>query len=110
MGIISMLSFMIEKRSKEIAIRHINGAKIKDIILLFAGDIFKIVAITAIIAIPLCYILLSNWLQGYVYRTTLSWWIFLLIPLLIMAITLLVISLQVYFTAQKNPVESLKNE
>lgn len=110
MGIISMLSFMIEKRSKEIAIRHINGAKTKDIILLFAGDIFKIAAITAVIAIPLCYILLRNWLQGYVYRTTLSWWIFLLIPLLIMAITLLVISLQVYFTARKNPVESLKNE
>lgn len=110
MGVISMLSFMIEKRSKEIAVRHINGAKTKNIILLFARDIFKIAIFTAIIAIPLCYLLLSNWIRSYVYRTRLNGWVFLLIPLLIMIATLLVISVQIYFTAQKNPVESLKNE
>lgn len=110
LGIISMISFMIEKRTKEIAIRKINGATILDIIRLFAGDILKIAAIASVIAIPISYLLMAEWLQDYVYRTPLSWWIFLLIPFFLMLITFLVIAVQVYYTARQNPVESLRSE
>lgn len=110
MGIVGMISFMIEKRTKEIAIRRINGAKIWHVMKLFSKDILKVAIVVSLISIPLCYWLMSRWLQGYLYRTHLSWWVFLLIPLLVMVITLFVIATQVYFTAQKNPTESLKSE
>lgn len=110
MGIVSMISFMIEKRTKEIAIRRINGAKTSDIVQLFSKGILRVAAVAAILSVPLCYFILSQWLQTYIYRTALSWWLFLAVPLLIMGVTFLIISLQVYLTARKNPAECLKNE
>ena len=110
MGVVSMVSFMIEKRTKEIAIRKINGAKIFDIVLLFWKDIIKIAAIASVLAMPLCYILMHSWLEGYIYRTTLSWWIFLSIPLLLIILICLVIGIQIIYTANKRPVESLRSE
>lgn len=110
MGIISMISFMIEKRTKEIAIRKINGAGIWDIVKLFAGSILKIAAVASVIAIPICYLLMSKWLEDYIYRTSLSWWIFALIPLCLLLVIFVVISIQVYITARQNPVESLRSE
>jgi putative ABC transport system permease protein len=110
MGVISMISFMIEKRTKEVAIRKINGAGIGRIIRLFTRDIVRIALIASVIAIPLCYAVMHNWLQNYVYRTTLSWWIFLIVPLFILFSTGIIIAAQVFLTARKNPVDSLRNE
>lgn len=110
MGIVSLMSFMIEKRTKEIAVRRINGAKVKHIVDLFFKDILKIVLVVSLISIPLCFIVLDSWLQDYVYRTNLSWWIFLTIPMLILLVTLIIIAVQVYFTARKNPADSLRTE
>lgn len=109
-GVISMVSFMIEKRTKEIAIRKINGASIWDIIKLFCTDILKIACLSSVLAIPLCYILMYRWLEEYVYRTSLSWWVFFLIPICLMAILSLIVALQVWFAAQRRPVESLRSE
>jgi len=110
MGIISMVSFMIEKRTKEIAIRKINGARIYDIVLLFSKTLVKIAIVVSVFALPICYIIMHGWLENYVYRTVLSWWIFVLIPGLIMFLLLIVITIQVYFTALKNPVDSLRKD
>lgn len=110
MGAISMVSFMIEKRTKEIAIRKINGAGIMDIILLFCKDLLKTGAIASVIAIPLCYIILHGWLESYIYRTSLSWWIFLLIPVGLFAVICFIIGIQVWFAARRRPVESLRSE
>lgn len=110
MGVFSMISFMIEKRSKEIAIRKINGAGIIDIIKLFCKDILKIGLVATIIAIPLCYIILQKWLEGYVYRTSLSWWMFLLIPLILISTICFIISIQIWSSTRKKAVESLRSE
>lgn len=110
MGVVSMALFMIEKRTKEIAIRKINGANIRNIILLFVTDMAKITLTASAIAIPVCYAIMHYWLQHYVYRTTLSAWIFGAIPLLTLLIISLTITLLVYLTARKNPVESLRSE
>ncbi len=110
MGVVSMVSFMIEKRSKEIAIRKINGAKTHDIILLFWKDIVKTAAIASALVIPICYILMHNWLEGYAYRATLSWWIFAAVPVLLILLTCLIIGMQIIYTAGQRPVESLRNE
>lgn len=110
MGVISMISFMAEKRTKEIAIRKINGASILDIIRLFVAEILKVGLVASLFALPLSYFIMDNWLQSYVYRTTLSWWIFLLVPLIIFLLVAFVIGIQVFFAARKNPVESLRSE
>lgn len=110
MGVFSMISFLIEKRTKEIAIRKINGAGIIDIIKLFCKDILKIGLAATIIAIPLCYVILQKWLEGYVYRTPLSWWIFLLIPLILISVTCFIIGIQVWVSTRKRAVESLRSE
>ena len=109
-GIISMISFMVETRTKEIAIRKINGATAPDIIMLFIKEIFWVALIASIAAIPVCYLVMNDWLQNYIFRTPLSWWIFTLIPLLMIGITSLIIAVQVYITARQNPVESLRSE
>lgn len=109
-GIISMLSFMIEKRSKEIAIRRINGAKTIDVLRLFYRDFLQIATIASVISIPISYAFMHRWLQTYIYKTILSWWVFAGIPLLIMIIVLIMISIQVLFLAHKNPVKALRNQ
>ncbi|MDR2956194.1 MAG: ABC transporter permease [Prevotella sp.] len=110
MGIISMVSFMIEKRTKEIAIRKINGAGLFDIIRLFLKEFSQLALISSIVAIPLCYYIMNLWLESYLYRISLSWWIFLGIPALILLIIACVISIQIYLTTRHNPAEALKTE
>lgn len=110
MGIISMISFMIEKRTKEIAIRKINGAEIMDIVKIFLKEFSILALISSIVAIPACYYIMNIWLEGYIYRTSLSIWIFLGVPAFILLITALVIGIQIYLTTRRNPVEALRTE
>ncbi|MDR1274300.1 MAG: ABC transporter permease [Odoribacteraceae bacterium] len=109
-GVISMISLMIEKRTKEIAIRKINGARVRDVILLFTRDITGVALVASLVAVPVCFAIMYNWLLGYVYRTTLDWWIFVGVPALVILVTGAIIAVQVRSAARKNPVESLRNE
>jgi len=110
MGIFGMVSFMVEKRTKEIAIRRINGAETKDIISLFIINFAQIIGIACAVAIPASFILLFRWIQTYSFRTSLSWWIFVLVPLVISLITASLITVQVSLTALQNPAEVVKAE
>jgi len=110
MGIFGMVSFMIERRTKEIAIRRINGAETKDIIALFIGNFATIIGIACAIAVPASFIILLRWIQTYAFRTSLSWWIFALVPLVISLITAALIAVQVSLTARQNPAEVIKTE
>ena len=110
MGIFSMVSFMVEKRKKEIAIRRINGAETKDIIALFITNFIKIIGVACVIAIPLSFIILLRWIQTYAFRTSLSWWIFVIVPVVVSLITAVLIAVQVFFTTLQNPVEVIKME
>jgi len=110
MGILGMVSFMIEKRTKEIAIRRINGAETNDIIFLFILNFAKIIGVACAIAIPVSFIILYNWIQEYAFRTSLSWWIFAVIPLAVSLITAALIAIQVFLTIRQNPAEVVKSE
>ena len=110
MGIFGMVLFMIEKRTKEIAIRKINGAETKDIISLFILNFAKIIAIASAIAIPVSFIILYKWIQAYTFRTALSGWIFIVVPVVVSLITAALIAVQVFFTTRKNPAEAIKLE
>ena len=110
MGIFSMVSFMVEKRKKEIAIRRINGAETGDIISLFIMNFAKIIGVACAVAVPVSFFILIRWLQTYAFRTALSWWIFVLVILFVAFITAALIAMQVFFSTRQNPAEVIKND
>ena len=110
MGITSMVTFIIEKRTKEIGIRKINGAKWLDIVREFWREFLLLISIATVPAVLISYWFMQNWLQQYVYRSAFGWWVFILVPLFIVALTALILYWQVQSIAKRNPVECLKSE
>lgn len=108
MGVFSLVAFMVKQRSKEIALRKINGAVAADIVALFAREFSTLTIVAFIIAMPIAWLSMSRWLQGYHYRTGISWWIFVGVLALILALTLLSLIIQVFRAARRNPVEQLQ--
>jgi putative ABC transport system permease protein len=110
MGIFAMSLFASQKRTKEIGIRKVNGAKISEILTMLNRDFVKWVIMAFIIATPVAYYTMNKWLENFAYKTTLSWWIFALAGLLALGIALLTVSWQSWKAATRNPVEALRYE
>ncbi|MBN2861778.1 MAG: ABC transporter permease [Bacteroidales bacterium] len=98
------------RRVKEIGIRKVNGAQTTEVITLLNQDFIKWVIIAFVIACPLAYYTMNNWLKNYAYKTELSWYIFALAGLLALGIALLTVSWQSWRAATRNPVEALRYE
>jgi ABC-type antimicrobial peptide transport system permease subunit len=103
-------SFINIEDLREIGIRKVLGASVFSIWRLLSVDFIVIILIFLVIAIPLAYDLMHNWLQNYEYRTSLNWRIFFAAAISVMLITLLTVSLQSIKAALANPVKSLKHE
>ena len=110
LGLIGMTLFKTEQKTKEIGIRKINGATIKEIMFMLNIDFIKWVLIAFVIACPIAYFAMAKWLENFAYKTSLSWWIFALAGLFTLVITLLTVSLQSWRAATRNPVEALRDE
>jgi len=110
MGILAMSTFYMQQRKKEIGIRKVNGATVREILSLLNKDFVKWIGIAFIIAIPLAWYAMNKWLEGFAYKTTLSWWIFALAGLTALVIALLTVSWQSFRAATNNPVEALRDE
>jgi|SRR5690554_85698 len=110
MGILSQIFLISLKRTKEIGIRKVNGARISEVLVMLNRDFIKWIAIAFVIAIPIAYYAMHKWLENFAYKTDLSWWIFVLAGLLALGIALLTVSWQSWKAATKNPVESLRYE
>lgn len=110
LGILGMAVFSIDRRTKEIGIRKVNGAKISEILAMLNKDFVKWVAIAFVIATPIAYYAMHKWLENFAYKTELSWWIFALAGLLALGIALLTVSWQSWRAATRNPVEALRYE
>ncbi len=109
-GSLGMIIFTTEYRSKEISIRKINGASCLEILQLLNKSYVWQVLIAFLIASPISYYAMSRWLEGFAYRTELSWWIFALAGLIALAVALLTVSWQSWRAATRNPVEALRYE
>lgn len=109
-GLYAISFFTIIKRTKEIGIRKVNGARISEILTMLNRDFVKWVAIAFVIATPLAYYAMNKWLESFAYKTELSWWIFALAGLLALGIALLTVSWQSWKAATRNPVEALRYE
>jgi putative ABC transport system permease protein len=110
LGLIGLSSFMTERRTKEIGIRKINGARPVEIFSLLSGEYVLWVLISIIIACPVAWYAMHRWLQNFAYRINTDWWIFTLAGLIALIIALLTVSFQSYKAADKNPVEALRYE
>jgi ABC-type antimicrobial peptide transport system permease subunit len=110
LGLIGLSSFMAERRTKEIGIRKANGAKSIEIFFMLSKEFILLVITSFVIASPIAWYSMHKWLQNFAYRINMSWWVFTLAGIIVMAITILTISFQSYRAASKNPVEALRYE
>ncbi|QGY44660.1 FtsX-like permease family protein [Maribellus comscasis] len=110
MGLWGIMVFVVKQRVKEIGVRKVNGAKVSEILALLNKDFVKWVVVAFVIAIPVVYYAMNNWLENFAYKTSLSWWIFALAGLLALGIALLTVSWQSWRAATRNPVEALRYE
>ncbi len=110
LGLFGLASFVAEQRKKEIGVRKVLGATVHGITTLLSKDFLELVFISCLIAFPVAWWIMHNWLQSYDYRTNLSWWIFAAAGAGALLITLLTVSFQAIKAAVANPVKSLRSE
>ncbi len=97
------------KRTKEIGVRKVNGAKVSEVMLQLNRDFFKwVVCLT--LPFPSTYYFMNKWLENFAYKTEISWWIFAIAGVLTLGIALLTVSWQSWRAATRNPVEALRYE
>lgn len=110
LGILGLAEFSIKKRTKEIGIRKVNGARVFEVMALLNNDFMRWVLIAFLIAVPVAWYVMNLWLKNFAYRTNLSWWIFGLAGLIALGIALFTVSWQSLRAATRNPVEALRYE
>jgi len=110
LGLFGLASFTNLQRTKEIGIRKVVGASLQDILFMLIKDFTKWVLLANLIAWPVAYYFMNNWLQDFAYRIDMSWWIFVLSGGIALMIALATVSIQAIKAATANPVESLRYE
>jgi len=110
LGLFGLVTYTAETRTKEIGIRKVMGAKVKDIVLMLSKEFLILVGIAMLIAFPLAWYWLDKMLQDYVYRIHIGWWIFALAGLITIILTLLTVGWQAIKAATANPVKAIKTE
>ena len=109
-GIFSLITLSCEQRRKEIAVRKVNGATIRDILIMFVKEYMLLLVIAGVIAFPVGYVLMKRWLENYVEQTVISAWIYFAIFGGIMIVIFACIGWRVWQAARQNPAEVIKSE
>jgi putative ABC transport system permease protein len=110
LGLFGLATFTAEQRTKEIGIRKVLGATVSSIVSLLSKDFLKLVFIAFVIAAPVAWFMMNQWLQDFAYRINISGWVFMLAALLAISITLLTVGFRAVRAAGANPVSSLRSE
>ncbi len=110
MGLFGLAMFTAEQRTKEIGIRKVLGATVVNIVTMLNRDFVILVIIALLVASPVAWILMNRWLEDFVYRIHMSWWVFFLAGSAAIPIALLTVSFQAVTAAIANPVKSLRTE
>ena len=110
MGLFAIAMLMIEQRIKEIGVRKTLGASVQGIVTMLCKDFIKLVFISIVIASPIAWYAMNNWLKDFAYHISIQWWVFVLTGLLAIAIAVLTVGYQSIRAALMNPVKSLKSE
>jgi putative ABC transport system permease protein len=110
MGLFGLAAFSAEQRTKEIGIRKVLGASVFNIVGLLSKNFLLLVLVASLIAFPLAWWALNNWLEDFPYRITISWWVFVVAVVVALIIALITVSFQSIKAATANPVKSLRTE
>ena len=106
-GVFGLVLFETQYRRREIGIRRVHGASVGGILRMFNRKYLYIVAACSAVAIPVSYYIISRWMEQYVYRTPMSWWVYALAVGIILAITVVTVTLRSFKAATENPTESI---
>ena len=109
-GLAGLASFTIEKRFREIGIRKVLGASVQQVLTLISKEFLKLVLIAFVIAVPITWWGMHNWLQKYTYHIDVSIWLFLAVGFIVLLLTLIVVSMNTIRAALANPAKSLRTE
>ncbi len=110
LGLLGLVVYTTERRTREIGIRKVLGASIVQLNILLCKDFMKLVGVAFIIAIPLAWYSLQKWLEKFAFKTDLSWWVFIVSGFLMCLIALFIMSIKTIAKANVNPVKSLRSE
>jgi putative ABC transport system permease protein len=110
LGLFGLAAYAAEQRTKEIGIRKVLGATVSNITAMLSKDFLKLVIVAAVIAFPLAWWVMHNWLQDFAYRTSISWWVFIMAGAAAALIAIVTVSFQTIKAAIMNPVKSLRTE
>ena len=109
-GLLGLSAYNVLQRTKEIGIRKVLGASVQSLLFILSKDFLVLVVVAFLVAVPVTWLAMDSWLQGFAYRTGISWWIFGGAGLLAMGIAFLTVSAQALKAAMQDPVKSLRTE
>lgn len=104
LGLLGLISFLTVQKTKEIGVRKVLGASVSNILLLLSKDFLRLILVANLVAWPLAYWGIHQWLEKYAFRIKLNLWLFVLPALLVLLIALLTVNLQTIKAARANPV------
>ena len=110
LGLFGLSAFAISQRIKEIGVRKVLGANVQGIVALLSKDFLKLVGIAAVMAFPVAWFAMNNWLKDFAYRINIQWWVFIVAGILAAMIAFVTVSFQAIKAAVSNPVKSLRTE
>jgi putative ABC transport system permease protein len=110
MGLFGLTAYMVEKRTREIGIRKVIGASVTNILTLLSWDFVKLILLSILIATPISWWAMNQWLQGFVYRASINGWVFAAAAIIALIIAIVTISVQAFKAAMTNPVKCLRAE
>jgi len=109
-GLLGLSAFNVLQRTKEIGIRKVLGASVQNLLFILSKDFFKLVLISFVVAIPVTWIVMHNWLQDFAYRINIQWWVFALAGAAAILIAIGTVCFQALKSTVANPVKSLRTE
>jgi putative ABC transport system permease protein len=110
MGLFGLATLIVVKRTKEIGIRKVLGASVGNIVAMLSKDFLKLIIVAAFVAFPIAWWALHKWLEDFVFRIDIAWWIFILAGVVTALVAVITISLQAVKAARTNPVKNLRTE
>ena len=110
LGLFGLATYTAEQRTKEIGVRKVLGASVRQVTQMLSKEFLRLVVIASLIAFPAAWWAMNKWLQSFAYRIDISWWVFAVAGFSALLIALLTVSFQAIKAALSNPVKSLRTE
>lgn len=110
LGLFGLATYMAEQRTKEIGVRKVLGASIRNLITMLSADFLKLVLLAALLSFPVAWFFMHKWLEDFAFRVDIGWWIFAAAGIVAVLIALVTVSFQAIKAAMANPVNSLRTE